>query len=189
MSKPLAVKRLEIVENPAFRYSLHSIPRHLASSSHQSPYTYENIMAPLSGSAKKKKQKEKERELQRLKVIEERQAGSDTSPEEDIPASQPYGPWDEPKEKWDARLEAQPPAEKYSAFEERAKARKGQPIEYQPAAIPDEQTLHVDASTKFDSTAKPVQKLVFASGINVDEYVGLLSEIVITSADNLQHTR
>jgi hypothetical protein len=130
-------------------------------------------MAPLSGSAKKKKQKEKERELQRLKVIEERQAGSDTSPEEDIPANQPYGPWEEPKEKWDARLEAQPPAEKYADFEKRAKARKGQSIEYQPTAIPDEQTLHVDASTKFDSTTKPVQKLVFASGINVDEYVGL----------------
>ena len=129
-----------------------------------------DIMAPLSGSAKKKKQKEKERELQRLKVIEERQAGSDTSPDEEIPATQPYGPWEEPKEKWDARLEAQPPAEKYSEFEKRAKARKGQPIEYQPAAISDEQTLHVDASTKFDSTAKPVQKLVFVSGINLDEY-------------------
>ena len=95
-------------------------------------------MAQLSGSAKKKKQKEKERELQRLKVIEERQAGSDTSPDEEIPATQPYGPWEEPKEKWDARLEAQPPAEKYSEFEKRAKARKGQPIEYQPAAISDE---------------------------------------------------
>lgn len=134
-------------------------------------------MAPLSGSAKKKKQKEKERELQRLKVIEERQAGSDTSPDEEIPATQPYGPWEEPKEKWDARLEAQPPAEKYSEFEKRAKARKGQPIEYQPAAISDEQMLHVDASTKFDSTAKPVQKLVFASGINLDEYVPLCPKL------------
>jgi hypothetical protein len=131
-------------------------------------------MAPLSGSAKKKKQKEKEREIQRLKVIEERQAGSDTSPDDDIPANQAYGPWDEPKEKWDARLEAQPAADaSWDAFERRAKARKGQPIDYQPAAISDEQTMHVDASTKFDSAAKPVQKIVFAPGINVDEYVWL----------------
>ncbi|KAI4943452.1 hypothetical protein J4E91_009362 [Alternaria rosae] len=129
-------------------------------------------MAPLSGSAKKKKQKEKEREIQRLKVIEERQAGSDTSPDDDIPATQAYGPWDEPKEKWDARLEAQPQADaSWDAFEKRAKARKGKAIEYQPAAIPDEQTMHVDASTKFDSTAKPVQKIVFASGINVDDTI------------------
>jgi hypothetical protein len=57
------------------------------------------------------------------------------------------------------------------AFKRHAKARTGKPIESQTAIIPDEQSLYVDASSGFDSSSKPAQKLTFAPGINVDEYV------------------
>jgi hypothetical protein len=56
------------------------------------------------------------------------------------------------------RVGAQPFADNSLAtFERRAKARKGKPIEYQPAAISDEQSLHLDGSSSLDSSSKPVQ--------------------------------
>ncbi|RAR10227.1 hypothetical protein DDE83_005189 [Stemphylium lycopersici] len=136
-------------------------------------------MASTAVASKKKRNRAKDR--QRRKEKEQWEAGSDTSPDEELPPNAAYGPWKEIKRAWDARLEAQPVSnESWGAFQRCAKQRKGRPIEYQPPSIPADKTLHVHNSTPLDISGTPQQKIVFAPDFNVDD--AYIDEMVKTDS-------
>ncbi|PZD36017.1 hypothetical protein A1F97_08468 [Pyrenophora tritici-repentis] len=66
-------------------------------------------MESSASSSAKKRNRAKNR--QKRKEKEQQQVGSGYStPDEDIPPNEPYGPWDEPKRQWDTRLSGQMPS-------------------------------------------------------------------------------
>jgi len=132
-------------------------------------------MASIAGSSKKKRDRTKDR--QRRKAKQQNQfadPGSEVTTDDELDDNAIYGPRNEKKKDWDARLGSQPTYDaSWGAFQRRAKARRGKPIEYEHPMFTDEQTLSINASdalgSKLLSAGGSIRQLVFEPGVNVNE--------------------
>ncbi|KAF1842162.1 uncharacterized protein K460DRAFT_370150 [Cucurbitaria berberidis CBS 394.84] len=95
---------------------------------------------------------------------------SESESEADIPDNAIYGPRGETKRQFDARVGAQPVHDaSWEAFQRRAKARKGKPIEYEQMAYSDENVLRIDPYLMPDSNVRILRQITFAPSEDVDD--------------------